>query len=79
MGGSEEKVTTTAGGDCTWTDRRNDFDRANLVVIQHLDAVDDSVTRHKETIAKKYRDKGMLKTDDEVTIEHNATSLCWFK
>ena len=23
--------------------------------------------------------KGMLKTDDEVTVEHNATFLRWFK
>jgi hypothetical protein len=41
--------------------------------------VDDYVARHKESIAKKYRDMGMLKTDDEVTIEHNATFLRWFK
>ena len=62
-----------------YSDRRNDFDRANLVVLQHLDVVDDYVAQHKETIAKKYRDKGMLKTDDEVTVEHNATFLHWFK
>ena len=41
--------------------------------------VDDYVAQHKETIAKKCRDKGMLKTDDEVTVDHNATFLCWFK
>ena len=62
-----------------YSDRRNDFDRANLVVLQHLDVVDDYVTRHRETIAKKYRDKGMLKMDDEVTVEHNATFLRLFK
>ena len=61
------------------SDRRNDFDRANLVVLQHLDVVDDYVAQHKETMAKKYRDKGMLKTDDEVTVEHNATFLRWVK
>ena len=57
-----------------YSDRRNDFDRANLVVLQHLDVVDDYVAQHKETIAKKYRDKGMLKTDDEVTVEHTPLS-----
>ena len=62
-----------------YSDRRNDFDRANLVVLQHLDVVDDYVAQHKESIAKKYRDKGMLKMDDEVTVEHNATLLRWFK
>ena len=41
--------------------------------------LEDFVTLHKETIAKKYRDKGMLKTDDEVTVEHNTTFLRWFK
>ena len=48
-------------------------------MLQHLDVVDDYVARHKESIAKKYRDKGMLKMDDEVTVEHNATFLRWFK
>ena len=62
-----------------YLDQWNDFDRANLVVLQHLDVVDDCVTRHKETIAKKYHDKGMLKTNDEVTVMHNATFLRWFK
>jgi hypothetical protein len=37
--------------------------------------VDDYVAQHKETIANKYRDKGMLKMDGEVTIEHNTTFL----
>ena len=62
-----------------YSDRRNEFDRANLVVLQHLDVVDDYVAQHKEITAKKYHDKGMLKTDDEVTVEHNATFLRWFK
>jgi hypothetical protein len=48
-------------------------------VLQHLDAVEDYVTLHKETIAKKYRDQGMRKTDAEVTVEHNSTFLRWFK
>src|SRR4051812_41152232 len=59
--------------------RRNDFDRANLVVLQHLDVVDPFVTLHKETIAKKYHDQGLRRTDAEVTREHNSTFLPWFK
>ena len=59
--------------------RCNDFDRANLVVLQHLDEVDPFVTLHKETIATKYRDRGLCRTDAEVTREHNSTSLHWFK
>ena len=62
-----------------YSDRRKDFDRASLVVLQHLYMVDDYVARHKESIAKKYRDKRVLKTDGEVTVEHNTTFLRWFK
>ena len=39
-----------------YSDRWNDFHRANLEVLQHIDVVDDYVTLHKETIAKKYHD-----------------------
>ena len=36
-----------------YSNRRNVFDRANLVVLQHLDVVDGYVAQHKETITKK--------------------------
>ena len=62
-----------------YSDRRNDFDRANLVVLQHLVEVDPFVALHKEIIAKKYRDRGVCRTDAEVTREHNSTFLHWFK
>ena len=62
-----------------YSDRRSDFDRANLVVLQHLDEVDPFVALHKEIIAKKYRDRGVCRTDAEVTREHNSTFLHWFK
>ena len=44
-----------------YSDRRNDFDRANLVVLQHLDEVDPFVALHKEIIAKKYHDRGVCR------------------
>ena len=49
--------------------RQNDLDRANLVVLQHLDVLEDFVTLHKETIAKKYRDHGVhrLKLLESIT------------
>jgi hypothetical protein len=53
-----------------YSDRRNDFERANLVVLHHLPVVDTFVALHKETIAKKYRDRGLCWTDAEVTREH---------
>ena len=37
------------------------------------------MTLHKETIAKKYRDRGVCRTDAEVTREHNSTFRHWFK
>ena len=43
-----------------YSDRRNDFDIANLVVLQHLDEVDPFVTLHKETTPEKYRDRGYV-------------------
>ena len=64
LGGSKEMVTATVAGNCTWhnSDRRSDFDRANLVVLQHLDEVDPFMALHKEIIAKKYRDRGVCRT-----------------
>jgi hypothetical protein len=38
--------------------RRADFDRANLVVLQHLEVVDPWLREHKSMIAKKYSDRG---------------------
>src|SRR4051812_27708406 len=49
------------------SDRCNDFDRENLVVLQHLDVVDPFMRPHKETITKNYHDKGLCKMDAEVT------------
>ena len=40
--------------------------RANLVVLQHLDVLEDFVTLHKVTIAKKYRYRGPHMMDAEV-------------
>ena len=37
------------------------------------------MTLHKEIIAKKYHDRGVCKTNTEVTKEHNSTILHWFK
>ena len=48
-------------------------------MLQHLDEVDPFVALHKEIIAKKYHDRGVCRTDVEVTREHNSTFLHWFK
>jgi hypothetical protein len=62
-----------------YSDRRNDFEKANLVVLHHLPVVDPFVALHKETIAKKYRDRGLCRMDAKVTREHNSTFVYWFK
>ena len=59
--------------------QQNDIDRANLVVLQHLDVLEDFMTLHKETIAKKYHDRGVHRTDAEVIRGHNSTFVRWFK
>ena len=38
--------------------RRADFDRANLVALQHIEVVDRWLGEHKSFIAKKYSDLG---------------------
>ena len=42
-----------------YSDRCSDFDRANLVVLQHLDKIDPFVAPHKEIIAKNIMTGGM--------------------
>ena len=59
--------------------RRTDFDRANLVVLQHLQVVDPWVKKHKKMIVTKYRDRGLQKTEGDIIREHNSSFLLWFK
>ena len=59
--------------------RRADFDRANLVALQHIEMVDQWTEEHKKLIAKNYSDRGMTRTDGEIIKEHNSTFLRWFK
>jgi hypothetical protein len=59
--------------------RRADFDRANLVALQHIQVLDYFVNRHKESIAKKYTDLGKTATEKQIFNEHNSTFVSWFK
>ena len=59
--------------------RRVDFNRANLVALQHLEMVDPWCKEHENIIRKKYIDQGRERTDGEVIREHNSTFLRWFK
>ena len=59
--------------------RRADFDRANLVALQHIDMVDDYLTKHQNSIRKKYSDRGKTRTEGEIIREHNSSFAGWFK
>ncbi|KAK1681203.1 hypothetical protein QYE76_042051 [Lolium multiflorum] len=56
-----------------------DFERANLVALQHIDVVDPWVVEHKTFIAKTYSDQGKQRTDGDIIKEHNSTFTRWFK
>ena len=59
--------------------RRADFDRANLVALQHLELVDPWVQKHKRLIEKKYSDRGIQRTQGEIIKEHNSDFTRWFR
>ena len=56
-----------------------DFERANLVALQHIDVVDPWVVEHKTFIATTYNDQGQQRTDRDIIKEHNSTFTRWFK
>jgi hypothetical protein len=60
-------------------DRRADFDRANLVALQHITMIDDYLIEHKASIETKYNDLGRAVTEAQVIREHNSTFVRWFK
>ena len=59
--------------------RLTDFERANLVVLQHIDVVDPRVVEHKTFIEKTYNDRGLQRTDRDIIKEHNSCFTRWFK
>ena len=55
--------------------RLTDFDRANLVVLQHLEVVDHWLEEHKRIIRKKYRNLGRQRTEAEISgADSSATT-----
>ena len=65
-----------AAGNAGWS---KDFERANLVALQHLTVVDRYVNEHKEFIKQKYAIRGQVRTDEEVIKEHNSSFTNWFR
>jgi hypothetical protein len=60
-------------GGCT------DFDRANLVALQHMQLIDPWVEEHKSFIAKKYSDRGEQRMEGAIIKDHNSNFTRWFK
>ncbi|KAK1603656.1 hypothetical protein QYE76_027329 [Lolium multiflorum] len=56
--------------------RTSDFDRANLVALQHIDLIDPWLKEHKTMIENS--GKPMM-TEAEIFREHNSSFACWFK
>ena len=58
-----------------FVDRRADFERANLVALQHMHLVDTWLTEHK-TMIRNMRDN---MTEGDVLRAHNSSFAQWFK
>jgi hypothetical protein len=58
-----------------YSGRHADFDRANLVVLQHIQMVDPWQTKHKTMIARKYMSQRM---EGEIVREHKSSFAHWF-
>ncbi|KAK1610489.1 hypothetical protein QYE76_034162 [Lolium multiflorum] len=56
--------------------RSSDFDRANLVALQHIDLIDPWLKEHKTMIENS--GKPMM-TEAEIYREHNSSFARWFK
>ncbi|KAK1667113.1 hypothetical protein QYE76_055272 [Lolium multiflorum] len=56
--------------------RTSDFDRANLVALQHIDLIDPWLKEHKTMIENS--GKPMM-TEAEIYREHNSSFVRWFK
>jgi hypothetical protein len=57
-----------------FTGRRADFDRANLVALQHMQLIDPWEEEHQSSIAKKYNERGELRTEGAIIKEQTPVS-----
>jgi hypothetical protein len=59
--------------------RRDDFDRAHRVALQHLKLIEPFVQEHKSMVEQNYIDMGRPRKMGDVTKEHNSSFTRWFK
>jgi hypothetical protein len=58
--------------------RRDDFERAHRVALQHLKLIEPSVQEHKSIIEQNYIDMGRPRKMGDITKEHNSSFTRWF-
>ncbi|KAK1609353.1 hypothetical protein QYE76_033026 [Lolium multiflorum] len=59
--------------------RRDDFDRAHRVALQHLKLIEPFVQEHKSMVEQNYIDMGRPRKMGDVTKKHNSSFTRWFK
>ena len=59
--------------------RREDYDRAHRVALQHLQLIEPWVEEHKSLIEQNYIALGRPRKNGDVTREHNSSFTRWFK
>ena len=59
--------------------RRDDFDRAHRVALQHLTLIEPFVEEHKNLINQNYIEMGGPRKTGDVSKEHNSSFTRWFK
>ena len=59
--------------------KKDDFERAHRVALQHLLLVAPWVEEHKILIENNYIQMGRQRKKGDVTKEHNSSFTCWFK
>ena len=59
--------------------RKDDFERAHRVALQHLKLIETWVEQHKCSLEKYYSKLGRPRKKGDVTREHNSSFTRWFK
>jgi hypothetical protein len=59
--------------------RAPDFIRAHTVVLQHIKCVNPYARKHMLQLRTEYRKRGIKRSDEQLTNEHNRKFAAWFK
>jgi hypothetical protein len=53
--------------------------RAHTIALQHIHVVNPYAKKHISDLRRHYRLLGIMKSDNELTKEHNSDFAAWFK